>query len=122
MKESDLVSKKYLIDILNQYIDDCDEESTFEKCSKDAFRICRTLIEDAPNLKDYVDGNSKFPEDGQRIIIYTGYRYVIAEYDKTFGRYIETQIDDNGDERVYFHDIWNIRWWSPLIELDNSNN
>ena len=120
MKESDLVSKKYLI--VNQYIDDCDEESTFENNAKDAFRICKTLIEDAPTTYGFIDGNRFFPQDGQKVIIFTGSDYVIAKYDKTFGKYIQRFSDDYNDERTIIYDIWNIRWWSPLIELDNSNN
>lgn len=118
MKENDLVSREYLIDILNQYIEDCDEESTFEKCAKDAFKVCKTLIEDAPCMRDYIDGNLKFPQDGQRVIIYTGCDYVIAEYDKTFGRYLQMNFDNDGALVVTYYNVWNIRWWSPLIELN----
>jgi len=118
---TETISKDYLLEQLNAIIEDCEKDEPVSEVMLNSFRVCKTLIEDAPTTDGFIDGNRFFPQDGQKVIIFTGRDYVIAEYDKTFGRYLQRFPDDYDDERTITYDIWNIRWWKPLVELKGDN-
>ena len=114
---TETIPKDYLLEQLNAIIEDCEKDEPVNEVMLNSFRVCKTLIEDAPTTDEFIDGNRFFPQDGQKVIIFTGSDYVVAEYDKTFGRYLQRFPDDYDDERTITYDIWNIRWWKPLVEL-----
>jgi hypothetical protein len=118
---TETISKDYLLEQLNSIIEDCEKDEPVSEVMLNSFRVCKTLIEDAPTTDEFIDGNRFFPQDGQKVIIFTGRDYVIAEYDKTFGRYLQRFSDDYDEERTITYDIWNIRWWKPLVELKEDN-